>query len=118
MAQKRSKYVIRHLRHKKLQYVQLLGGKCIKCGYYKNLAALEFHHKNEKKTGENWRDPNFNPEDCELLCSNHHREEHFPQLNDFQDETNILLSQKIKQGLDKRKALLSVVESVDNMEIV
>ena len=24
--------------------VQLLGGKCEKCGYNRNLAALEFHH--------------------------------------------------------------------------
>lgn len=29
---------------RKLKLVELKGGKCEKCGYSKNLSALEFHH--------------------------------------------------------------------------
>lgn len=31
---------------RKYEIVQMRGGKCERCGYNKNLAALDFHHRN------------------------------------------------------------------------
>lgn len=109
MTTEKSKRVIKHLRHKKWMYVMMLGGKCSEpgCNYDKNLAALEFHHPNEKdKDMENWRSPKFKAEECVLYCSNHHREHHFPALSNFKDTTDGDRSQKIKEGLAKRKAMI------------
>ena len=33
---------------RKYEAVQMRGGKCERCGYNKNLAALDFHHRNPK----------------------------------------------------------------------
>lgn len=60
------------------------GGKCIKCGYKKCIAALEFHHIDPTTKDKDY----FNSrgglteelkselDKCILLCSNCHREEH------------------------------------------
>ena len=73
------------------------GGKCIKCGYNKCIAALDFHHRdpNEKDIGLSdllcrYVNNLSCPEDnlnlmrrelskCDLLCANCHREEHWNQ---------------------------------------
>ena len=99
-------YVLRHQRLKKLKYVKLLGGCCSKpgCGYHKNLAALDFHHPNgNDHECENWRSPKFKIEECVLLCSNCHREEHNPDLNDYRgdDLVDEKRSRAIKEGLRK-----------------
>jgi len=67
----------------KQKAVNLLGGKCVRCGWSGNLAALEFHHPNDDKhfTISNISNKSWNvvmPEilKCELLCSNCHRIEH------------------------------------------
>jgi len=64
--------------------VEYKGGKCIKCGYNKCLAALEFHHINPNTKDKDY----FNSrgglseslkselDKCVLLCANCHREEH------------------------------------------
>jgi len=72
--------------------IQQLGGKCVKCGYDKTIAALDIHHKNgvnDLKPSEGlrlgrfykWWKQGFIPEDIkanmELLCANCHRELHF-----------------------------------------
>jgi len=70
-----------HRRYKK-KMVDMLGGKCTRCGYSKCIAALDFHHKNrEEKEGEHfWRGhaffETFDPSKYELLCANCHREIH------------------------------------------
>lgn len=47
----KSKYHVRQTRYNnKLKAVALLGGKCKRCGYDKHPAALQFHHKLDKKT--------------------------------------------------------------------
>ena len=68
---------------RKLRAIELLGGKCVKCGYNKNPYVLDFNHK-EGHIKE------FSPSriiqkrawdlvvkelaKCELLCANCHRE--------------------------------------------
>ena len=62
------------------------GGKCQKCGYDKNIAALEFHHINsdEKEFQLDMRHLSNTSitklkeevSKCELLCANCHRELH------------------------------------------
>lgn len=69
-------------RKKKEILIEMLGGKCMTCGYNKCIQALDFHHKGDK---------NFNISQrlrhsietlkkeivkCDLLCSNCHRELH------------------------------------------
>lgn len=75
------------------------GGKCIKCGYDKNTAALEFHHKDPAKKefsiskSRDWKfnEVIFNELDkCDLLCSNCHREEHGIEYETFMKEIQIL----------------------------
>lgn len=69
---------------RKKELVDLLGGKCSKCGYAKCLGALHFHHTDPTK-----KDFQINRavtlslervkpeiEKCILLCANCHAEEH------------------------------------------
>ena len=64
------------------------GGKCVKCGYNKCIAALEFHHCNPAEkdfTIANVKSYSFNEtiikelDKCILVCSNCHREIHTNQ---------------------------------------
>ena len=71
------------------------GGKCEKCGYEKNLAALCFHHKDPKEkerelglssllVGKKSQEKiKKEIKKCLLLCSNCHMEIHYPKLNDW-----------------------------------
>ena len=76
---------------KKIDSVNSKGGKCEKCGYDKNLAALEFHHidpsiKNfqiDLRVFSNLSNKALEEEisKCILLCANCHREIHNPDKN-------------------------------------
>lgn len=76
---------------RKLELLQQRGCRCEKCGYNKNIGALEFHHKDPstKKFQLDARHiANRSKEQileefdkCLVLCSNCHREEHYKQLN-------------------------------------
>jgi hypothetical protein len=73
-------------RYLKLKCVKIKGGKCIKCGYDKNLAALEFHHEDRNKdfqlsnlASKSWDRIEKELQKCVLLCSNCHMEEHHPE---------------------------------------
>lgn len=81
-------YCMRKLRRIKIkkEVVELLGGKCSRCGYNRCMFALEFHHRNGKKDKEFSISGNSNLslkrikkeiEKCELLCANCHREEQY-----------------------------------------
>lgn len=73
--------------------VQAKGGCCQKCGYRKNLAALQFHHPDRAYKHEDWhmlfrqvahsskhiKTLAAQLEKCELLCANCHAEEHHPE---------------------------------------
>ena len=76
---------------RKLSFVKRLGGKCCKCGYDKNLAALTFHHLDPsvKEFGLDIRKfSNSSMErleeevsKCQLYCHNCHTELHHPRLD-------------------------------------
>jgi hypothetical protein len=74
-------------RHRRKEYlVEMLGGKCVICGYKRSVKALSFHHKNpaEKEfditnNGNILRDWDLvikEAKKCELLCLNCHMELH------------------------------------------
>jgi len=75
-------------RTRKIKLVLKLGGHCMICGYARNLAALEFHHREPSSkifqldtrtlANRNWRDVEIEAEKCVLLCSNCHAEHHNP----------------------------------------
>ena len=74
---------------RKRKAVEFKGGKCEKCSYAKNLAALEFHHRDpsQKKFGissgwnQSWEKTLQEILKCDLLCSNCHAENHHPEQN-------------------------------------
>lgn len=79
----------------KLQLIKEFGGGCLKCGYKKNISALEFHHINPEEKLFNIDSralSNYNIEvirkelkKCILLCSNCHQETHYPYLGILED---------------------------------
>ncbi len=76
---------------RKLLFVKQLGGRCELCGYCKNLAALNFHHRDptlktttldsRKLSNTNMTVLNAEVLKCSLLCANCHTETHYPYLN-------------------------------------
>jgi hypothetical protein len=86
---------IRRYRTKR-KAVELLGGKCNRCGWDDHLAALEFHHTDDNKefgfgsmANKKWEVIRKEAMKCELLCSNCHRIEHSSRYNEsFVNEVN------------------------------
>lgn len=88
---------------RKLDAIEMKGGKCEVCGYDKNLAALEFHHldpslKNFQIDLRSFANKCINSLKLELsktilLCSNCHREMHNPELS-IENAKNILTEYK------------------------
>ena len=76
---------------RKLELIELMGGKCSKCGYHENIAALEFHHTDAAKKdfqldarhlSNTAMDKILNEaKKCVLLCSNCHKEVHYPNMS-------------------------------------
>ena len=75
---------------RKIELIELKGGCCEKCGYDKNVAAFDFHHKDptqkqyqldiRKLSNTSMLKLMEEFEKCELLCANCHREFHSPDL--------------------------------------
>ncbi len=72
---------------KKLKAIEYKGGKCVRCGYNKCPAALDFHHlepTGKETNGElrsySWEKLKAEIDKCILVCSNCHREIHY-ELN-------------------------------------
>jgi hypothetical protein len=72
-------------KNRKKKVIELMGGKCSKCGYCRNYAALEFHHLDPSQKEINiagngikgsWKRLTNELKKCILICSNCHREEH------------------------------------------
>jgi hypothetical protein len=80
--------------------VDYKGGKCIKCGYDKCLAALEFHHLDPSKkefriskcstSTINLKKLFEELDKCELVCANCHREVEFEEIKLKYENTNIM----------------------------
>ena len=68
-------------RARKLALVQIMGGKCVDCGYDKHPAALDFDHRDRATKQFNvghmlsmrWKKILAEAEECELRCANCHR---------------------------------------------
>lgn len=80
-----NKYTWDRFKARKRKAVELMGGKCQKCGYDRCLSALEFHHLDPSKKdfdfGEKGKKMGWGKvieelKKCILLCSNCHREVH------------------------------------------
>ena len=75
-------------RKRKLELIKLQGDECEVCGYNKNYAALEFHHKVpadksfqldlRSLSNRSWEAILEEVKKCQLLCSNCHAEHHNP----------------------------------------
>ena len=85
----------------KQKAIELLGGKCVRCGYSGNQAAMEFHHLGGKEfilgRGfgiKSWETIKKELQKCELLCSNCHRAEHSKR-----DEEILLLASRKYQWM-------------------
>lgn len=75
---------------RKYEAIVTRGGKCEVCGYNKNIAALEFHHKNPDQKDFQLDIRHFSNnsleklqvelDKCALLCANCHREIHNKDL--------------------------------------
>jgi uncharacterized OB-fold protein len=92
-------------RSRKAKATALFGGKCVSCGYCKNLAAFDFHHVNPAEKEFNWgrlKQKSWDKvilelQKCILLCKNCHAELHHPQLSVdeiSEDEANRLLTEE------------------------
>src|SRR5262245_54698911 len=76
-------------RERKMQLMEMLGGQCARCGYKRNSAALEFHHRDpaikafqlDARSLANlcWDLVVAEANKCDLLCSNCHAELHHPE---------------------------------------
>ncbi len=74
---------IKRLKKIKIDLINVLGGKCSRCGYNKCVSALEFHHLGDKEDNIAHIIKNKSKEKalkevkkCILLCANCHREVH------------------------------------------
>jgi hypothetical protein len=76
-------------KNRKKKVIEMMGGKCARCGYCRNYAALEFHHLDPSKKEINisgngikgsWKRLMAELQKCILICSNCHREEHHQDM--------------------------------------
>ncbi len=79
------KAVTARRRKLKTMVVEYRGGKCVLCGYYKCIGALDLHHVDETKKEfglsargmtRSWEKIKEEADKCVVLCANCHREIH------------------------------------------
>jgi hypothetical protein len=105
---------------RKLELIKMMGGKCSICGYDKNIAALEFHHRNpeEKKfqldsrhlSNTSMKRILEEADKCIILCSNCHKEAHYPN----QDKETLQRRVYTNKSLDSEKHKMSVCPCCGN----
>ena len=86
-------YRLRQLRgrKRKLELLRMMGTSCSLCGYARNHAALEFHHRDQSSksfqldlrslSNRCWRSILEEARKCSLVCSNCHAEIHNPHCS-------------------------------------
>lgn len=87
----------------KKRAIDLLGGKCQICGYNRNLASIDFHHKDpsqkeyvwEKLRRKTWEDIVTELKKCMVVCKNCHSEIHNPEYNLFEVNNTLLNDLKV-----------------------
>lgn len=77
---------------RKKELIEMMGGKCCRCGYHKNYSALEFHHIDPKNKGFQLDSRHLSNtsmdkiieevKKCVLVCSNCHKEIHYPNSDE------------------------------------
>jgi len=79
----KNKAGVDNLRHRrKIELVEMLGGKCKICGYNKCVDGLHFHHEDPSvkefniSYTTNWDKIKEEIKKCKLLCANCHAEVH------------------------------------------
>ena len=90
---------------RKKELVEIMGGKCVLCGYNKCIAALEFHHidKNTKQhqlsgNCHSWEEDIKELRKCALVCSNCHKE-----IEVFNLEVECSFDEEKFKEIDKKK---------------
>lgn len=74
---------------RRIKVIKLMGGKCSRCGYDENYAALDMHHKDPSTKELSNQDIKERPwqlvvaeiKKCVLLCKNCHTAHHNPHLS-------------------------------------
>ncbi|WHZ19879.1 MAG: hypothetical protein OJF55_002028 [Rhodanobacteraceae bacterium] len=76
---------------RKVELLEMFGGKCEMCGYDRNFAALAWHHINPRVksfeldarslSNRSREAVMAEAKKCRLLCANCHAEVHFPHFN-------------------------------------
>lgn len=86
--------------------IKYKGGKCEKCGYDKNLNALEFHHLNPSEKEFSISSKLLSIEalkketdKCVLLCANCHRELHDELIRKEREDKENFYKEKAKEDL-------------------
>lgn len=75
---------LKYKKDNKRKAIEYLGGKCLNCGYDKDMAALDFHHLDPNKKEyemsrlmqKPWNTIIKELDKCIILCSNCHRDTH------------------------------------------
>ena len=103
---------------RKIELITYKGGKCEKCGYDKNIAALDFHHKNPEEKNFQLDSRHLSnthidklkkeADKCILVCATCHREIHNAKydknnintlLNEYTSENISVYSKKKKTSV-------------------
>ena len=100
------------IKRRRIDLIQVLGGKCCICGYDKCNAALEFHHVNPKtklfgisQTGAltySLSKQLAEVKKCVLVCANCHREIHYDGLaipKEWKNFYNEVIADKLMNSL-------------------
>lgn len=88
----------------KIDAINYKGGKCIKCGYDRCYAAMDFHHRDpngkeyswNKLRKRSWEAIKNELDKCDLLCATCHREIHF-DLNLMKEKLHFLNEKNINR---------------------